>query len=271
MKLYDHIYLSPHFDDASLSCGGAIHQQVRAGQAVVVVTICAAPPAPGVALSPFAQKIHGAMGHVEDVVAMRRREDRASIDRLGAELAWLDFQDAVYRGREGRWFYASIDEVFGPIHPDERDRPEAIAAAIGEQTSPGPETTLYAPLTVGGHVDHRHAHRAAWMLREQGRRVVFYEDYPYADPAYRLPFDEENTATLDVILASLHPYNLTPHIVRLTEDDLQARIDSVGAYGSQVPMLFGDETAMAERLRTYAMQVDGQGLAERYWVPADVG
>ena len=270
MNAYDHIYLAPHFDDASLSCGGAIHQHVRAGQAVLVVTIHAAPPAPGQALSPFAQEIHGAMGRASDVVAMRRREDRVAVERLGADLAWLDFQDAVYRGSAGTavWYYTSIAEVFGAFHPDERDRSEAIAAAIGEQALGGPETTLYAPLTVGGHVDHQHTHRAAWRLRAQGWRVVFYEDYPYADPAYRLPFGKENTATLDAALAALQAARLVPHVVRLSEDDLQARIDSVRAYRSQVPMLFGDEATMVARLRAYATGIDGQGPAERYWAPA---
>ena len=106
MKIYDHVYLSPHYDDAALSCGGAIHQQRRAGQAVLVVTICSAPPAPGEVFSPFAREIHGAMGNPDNLVAMRRDEDRAAIDRLGAEVVWLDFQDAVYRGRTGEdgWY-----------------------------------------------------------------------------------------------------------------------------------------------------------------------
>jgi len=268
MKVYDHIYLSPHFDDASLSCGGAIHQQVRAGQAVLVVTICTAPPEVGSALSPFARQFHRAMGNAGDLVAMRRREDRAALDRLGAEIVWLDFQDAIYRGRTGEdeWYYTSCADIFGSIHPDERALSEAIAAAMGEKAPGGSQTTLYAPLTVGGHVDHQHAHQAAWRLRAQGWRVVFYEDYPYADPTYRLPFGEENTATLDLTLASLQAARLTPHVVRLSEEDVQAKIDSVRAYRSQVPVLFGDEATMAARLRAYARHVDGRGLAERYWV-----
>ena len=219
-------------------------------------------------LSPFAQKIHEEMGNPGDVVAMRRQEERAALDRLGVAFVWLDFQDAVYRGPPGedRWYYTSIDEVFGSIHPDERARSEGIAAALREKTPGGPQTTLYAPLTVGGHVDHQHAHQAAWKLHTQGWRVVFYEDYPYADPAYRLPFGEENAATLDVTLASLQAAHLTPRLVRLSEDDVQAKIDSVRAYRSQVPMLFGDEAAMAACLRAFAMHYDEHQPAERYWV-----
>lgn len=272
VKPYDHVYLSPHFDDAALSCGGAIYQQRRAGEAVLVVTICAAPPEPAAPLSSYARAFHEAMGTLDDLVAMRRREDQAALERLGVDAVWLDFQDSIYRRPPGGngWFYTSIAGVFGSVHPDDRPLADAIAAAIRAHAPGGSQTTLYAPLTVGGHVDHQLAHQAAWMLREQGWRVVFYEEYPYADPAYRLPFGVENAATLKATLATLQAARLAPHIVRLSDDAVQARIDSVRAYRSQVPLLFGDDATMVARLRAYTMEVDGQGPAERFWVPGCV-
>ncbi|HOU40916.1 MAG TPA: PIG-L family deacetylase [Promineifilum sp.] len=44
MKRYDHLYLSPHFDDAILSCGGQIARHTAAGQSVLVVTITGGDP-----------------------------------------------------------------------------------------------------------------------------------------------------------------------------------------------------------------------------------
>ena len=41
---YRHVYLSPHFDDAALSLGGTLARQVAAGERVLVVTVCSAPP-----------------------------------------------------------------------------------------------------------------------------------------------------------------------------------------------------------------------------------
>ena len=51
------IYISPHFDDAVLSCGGLIFEQARQGIPVEIWTICAgdAPPGP---LSQLAQDCH---------------------------------------------------------------------------------------------------------------------------------------------------------------------------------------------------------------------
>ncbi|MGH2521295.1 MAG: PIG-L deacetylase family protein, partial [Anaerolineales bacterium] len=57
MSYLTHLYLSPHFDDAALSCGGTIHQQTRQGERAVVVTVCAGDSPPG-PLSAFAQTLH---------------------------------------------------------------------------------------------------------------------------------------------------------------------------------------------------------------------
>jgi LmbE family N-acetylglucosaminyl deacetylase len=47
------IYLSPHFDDAVLSCGGLIFEQARQGIPIEIWTIFAGNPPPG-PLSMFA-------------------------------------------------------------------------------------------------------------------------------------------------------------------------------------------------------------------------
>ncbi len=56
---YDHVYLSPHLDDAALSCGGAIARHVAAGQRVLVVTICSAVPKARGSINPLADEFHG--------------------------------------------------------------------------------------------------------------------------------------------------------------------------------------------------------------------
>ena len=44
LTMTDHLYLSPHFDDAALSCGGQIATFTAAGQSVLVVTITGGDP-----------------------------------------------------------------------------------------------------------------------------------------------------------------------------------------------------------------------------------
>ncbi len=41
---YRHIVLSPHLDDAALSCGGFIARMTAAGERVLVVNVCSGIP-----------------------------------------------------------------------------------------------------------------------------------------------------------------------------------------------------------------------------------
>lgn len=272
---YAHVYLSPHYDDASLSCGGAIFQQAGQGELTLVVTLFAAPPDPGQALSPFAEAIHRSWGSPGDVVGARQAEDRASMAILRADYLRLNLVDCIYRGQPetGEWYYTGEAELFGQVHPAETGATAAIATAILELVPFQPDTVVYAPLAVGHHVDHQLAHAAAWQLQQHGRTIVFYEDYPYADPGY--PFTRpanpwEHNYTLAATLATRAPANLQPQLRHLSEADLQAKIDSVAVYASQVPALFGSQADMAHHLRRYALAVGNGQPAERTWRPGAV-
>lgn len=266
-QVYSHIYLSPHYDDASLSCGGAIHQQTQAGQAALVITVCAAPPLLNSPFSSYAEGMHRSWGNPADVVATRQAEDQASLEILGADYLRLDFNDCIYRGysQRGEWFYNNDPELFGTIHPQDEPLINQVVAALLELTPVEAETVIYAPLAVGHHVDHQIAHAAAWQLRQHGRQIAFYEDYPYADVNAR--YGTTGQYTLEMTLAALQAANLQPQMRFFSEDDLQAKIDSVRAYTSQLGMLFGSETQMEQRLRDYALWVGDGKLAERVWIP----
>ncbi|GAB4412521.1 MAG: PIG-L family deacetylase [Anaerolineae bacterium] len=269
IKFYPHIYLSPHYDDASLSCGGAIHQQTEMGQGVLVATIFAAPPTSGEPLSTYAENMHQAWGNPADVIAVRQAEDRDSLAVLGADYLRLNFNDCIYRGHpeRGQWFYNNDSELFGAIHPDDEPLIHQLVAALLELIPYEAETTIYAPLSVGHHVDHQLVHAAAWELRRQGWPIAFYEDYPYADPGSRFAAAGWSQYALAPTLAAQQAARLQPHLRFLTEENLQAKLNSIRAYRSQLETLFGSEAAMTQQLRHYALRV-GQGrLAERVWVP----
>ncbi|MBN1992880.1 MAG: PIG-L family deacetylase [Anaerolineae bacterium] len=265
-KAYQAIYLSPHFDDVALSCGGAIHRQTRAGQSVLVITVCAAPPPPGDPFSLFAQEMHAGWGNPADVVATRQAEDQAAMQALGAGYLHLHFCDCIYRGQPqaGEWYYADETKLFGQIHPADLGLAEKIATAIIEQAIHHEDTRLYAPLAVGHHVDHQLTHTAAWQLRSQGWPVIFYEDYPYADPTIHF-----GGLKLEDTLAELRQTDkyFTPRLENFGENNLRAKLDSIRAYASQLNMLFGNEAEIERQIRRYARAVGKGKLAERVWTP----
>jgi LmbE family N-acetylglucosaminyl deacetylase len=260
-----HIFLSPHYDDVALSCGGTIHQLTRAGETVLVATVFAAPPPRETRFSPFAQELHAKWGKPDDVITLRRSEDQAAMKILGADHLWLDFPDCIYRGSSlsGPWFYNSDEDLFGNIRPDDMRLAEKIVESIQRQIPTENGTEVYAPLTVGHHVDHQLVHATAWQLHNQGKTVMFYEDYPY------VATDKYGNATLNDTLAWLENQQkpVKPRLQLFSEINLKAKIDSINAYASQVDTLFGNQAAVPESVRQYAEQVGDGQLAERFWIP----
>jgi LmbE family N-acetylglucosaminyl deacetylase len=241
------IYLSPHLDDAVLSCGGRIWQQVQAGEQVLIVTIFAGAPLPDKPLSPFAQALHALWGLV-DATTARREEDAAALALLGAETAYWPYADCIYRQMpDGSSPYASEEALFGEVHPSDEALTAELAGrfrALAQERA----VTIYAPLAVGCHVDHQVVHRAVDGLAG----VTYYEDYPYA---------EKPGATE----AALGMARWQEEVVPLSLDALEAKIAAIACYSSQFFSLgWADAAEMAAAVRAFAGYIGGDGPAERY-------
>jgi LmbE family N-acetylglucosaminyl deacetylase len=254
---YAHVYLSPHLDDAVLSCGGLIYRQVRAGEPPLVITIFSGRPAADAVLSPFAQFQHKRWGNPEDMFAARWSEDQAALSALGADYLRLNYLDCIYRGRqhgdEPVWYYASEEALFGAVHLSEDGLPAELAAVLTEFIPPDGGVILYAPLTVGNHVDHQLTFAAALVLKAQGWQVQFYEDYPYV----------ETEGALSSALAMRGVEHWQPVVTPLEENDLVAKVEAIACYETQLGVLFRDAETMSSRVGDYVTRVGG----ERLWGP----
>ena len=76
---------------------GLVWQQVQAGEAVHIWTICGGAPDPSRPFSPFAQSLHERWGTGPAAVAARRQEDLASCRVMGAPGRHLAVFDCIYR------------------------------------------------------------------------------------------------------------------------------------------------------------------------------
>ena len=248
MNAYAHVYISPHLDDAVLSCGGRIWQQVQTGEHVLVVTIFAGTPAPSVSLSPFAQELHTRWGHLADAAIKRRDEDLAALAVLEADAVHWPYTDCIYRRTpDGRFPYASGEALFSEIHPAEKALVAELAARLKE-LSLSQDGTVYAPLGVGHHVDHQIVRQAA---EASGQPLIYYEEFPYA---------EEPQAVQAALEEGQWQAKLTP----LSEKALEAKIAAIACYRSQISTFWADLAAMAAAVRAFAGRTDRP--AERYWV-----
>ncbi len=250
-----HLYLSPHFDDAILSCGGLIARQSARGERVVIATLCAGSPGAG-PHSPFADFQHErwlAAHPGVDPVALRRREDEAACALAGAEAVFLDDLDCIYRRHGDQWLYASEEALFGPLHPLDDDG--ALRAALARLREALAPDAIYAPMAVGNHVDHQRVRRLALAWASAGARVDFYEDYPYV----------ERPGALWPALNQAPVTGWTRRLVPLSGADVVTKIDAISCYASQLAVLFPD--GMPERVRSHLACTGAPGLAEALWQP----
>jgi GlcNAc-PI de-N-acetylase len=148
----DTVILSPHFDDAVLSCW---HLLASASE-VLVVNVFAGEPAAG-ALGWWDQLA----GASDSAAAVRTRveEDRQALALAGRTAVNLPFLDSQYR--QG-------DQAPGEIV-------EALRGVLVAGTR------IYAPAGLGDHhLDHTAVRAAALALRAEGADVALYADLPHA-------------------------------------------------------------------------------------------
>ena len=145
--------LSPHLDDAVLSCW---HVLQRRGDVLVINVFAGVPASRPGALS-WWDELTGARDSGRRVLE-RVEEDREALALAGCEPVNLRFLDEQYRDAEQ------------PLAP--------LAAQIESRVVPGAH--VYAPAAFGGHADHVLVRAAALALRDRGFRVSLYADLPHA-------------------------------------------------------------------------------------------
>lgn len=256
-----YLFLSPHFDDAVLSCGGTIARLVAEGKAVTVRTVMGGVPTPEqVPETPITRDLHRRWGRGDDPIQARRQEDEAAVTGLGAELVvmtvWLD---CVYRrSRAGAALYPTEESIFGEIHPDD-EAARLLPFVILPQTEP--IYTLYAPLGAGHHVDHQVTRNWALMLREQfpWLALKFYEEYPYTEDAGAVE------AALSHLATDGAKWRLEPEVVPLDEAHMAAKIRAIACYESQISTFWKSVEAMEAATRRAMWDSVAGSFVERYW------
>lgn len=237
------IYLSPHLDDAVLSAGGLIWEQVAAGDSVEIWTLCAGDPPPP--YPPFAQELHLRWGvDGAQASAMRRAEDQAACHVLGAAFRHSPLPDCIYRRLPGsdRPVIVQRDDLFAPFPEQENALVDDIAAWV--QTGLPAGARLVAPLALGGHIDHRLVRAAAERL---GRDLWYYPDYPYviSDPL--------NHADLRDQLQNCR----IALVEGISAAGVAAWQSAVAAYASQISTFWGSLDEMRARIAAYHQEGGG--------------
>ncbi|WP_447978257.1 PIG-L deacetylase family protein [Candidatus Nitrospira bockiana] len=150
----DHwLVISPHCDDAVFSCG----RWLAAMPGALVATLFAGRPPAGSELTEWDRAAGFQPG--DDVIGVRREEDRRALEMLGAHSYWFDFCDSQYG-----------------LTP----RVETVTRALARLIDEVETRSLLAPLGLF-HSDHRLSHEAVIgvLARRPRLSVWLYEDALY--------------------------------------------------------------------------------------------
>jgi LmbE family N-acetylglucosaminyl deacetylase len=253
-RSYAHLVLSPHLDDAALSCGGLIARRAALGEPVLVVNVCSGSPPPGGPFSPFAAFQHTRWElPADEAVALRRAEDGSALGILGADRLQLGLLDAIYRMPEA---YVDDATLFGPV-AEADSLATVVLPALEALVAHFPDAVVYAPLGVGNHVDHQATFQVAAALADAGANIRFYEDFPYA----------ARPGAVEARLAQIGDTLPLRPAAEGFDSEIGRKIASVAAYASQIATLFGDGERMEWAVAAYAASLapEGHSYAERFW------
>jgi LmbE family N-acetylglucosaminyl deacetylase len=211
--------LSPHLDDAVLSCWHLLTEP----RDVTVINVFA-----GVPSRKAAAWWDQHTGAIDSAERMRERiaEDRRSLALAGRAPVNLDFLDDQYRDTE---------QALAPV-----------TAQIARSLIPGAH--VYAPGAFAGHPDHLLVRAAALELRREGFPVTLYADLPHAT-VHGWPTwvrRSNNSAAKDLAAGfwdrslaatGISPLAMTPLVHGLEADAYARKLAAMRAYGTQAQAL----------------------------------
>ena len=178
--------VSPHLDDAALSCADHALTWRAAGEEVLVVNVFTA-AGTSTQLSALMRPILQAsqVDDAEQYVALRLREDGRCLEALGLRACQLGFTDAGFRGTSTPDYPTLAALRTGRLLARELELVAAVADALTQALRGVGEVRLaVSPLGIGRHIDHLIT-RAACEQVFGAERLAFYADMPYARAPWR--------------------------------------------------------------------------------------
>jgi len=196
------LFLSPHLDDAVLSCGALMAALAGHCSLTVVTIFTAAGPGPHTrAAWSFMRQCSAT--DAATLFSARRAEDQEVLEGLGVSHLHLGIADALYRRRKidssaakhlgrllpelmHRYPTYRFDIAKGRVARGDRQLIADLTTQMSDlirQTSAG---LLFCPIGVGRHVDHLITRTIGQQYPD---RVIYYSDFPYnqsftADPEF---------------------------------------------------------------------------------------
>jgi len=179
-----HVFIvSPHFDDAALSCGTLLSQLAGKTRVTIINVFTKAHPAPHTLSAKQALKYAG-FSDAEKLYEARKKEDQEALLGLGTIIN-LDIEEALFRKHKTKNILTKLLPEFSHVYPTYRwhvtgkisqnDYAFAKIAATLQKII-HKDAIVLAPYGLGNHVDHQLVHKVCEKLYSN---CIFYSDFPY--------------------------------------------------------------------------------------------
>jgi LmbE family N-acetylglucosaminyl deacetylase len=175
-------FLSPHLDDAVLSCGNLMEILNDNHKQITVISIFTS-SGTGIEVTPQARYFLEKTGHsrlAAKLFSARKIEDKHALAMYGASFVHLDYIDAAFRltpDNTAPLYRTEKQQFSGIISSSDYKLVDAIAQAVVSFAGDNAHNTmLLSPIGFGGHADHVISRMAGLKT---GLECVHWADYPY--------------------------------------------------------------------------------------------
>jgi LmbE family N-acetylglucosaminyl deacetylase len=186
------LFLSPHLDDAVLSCGALIEAQAQGREVIVATLFTEASEGPHTrAARSFMSQC--AVTNAGELFAARKAEDKAVLGDMGVRSIHIGAVDALFRQRQApklgsaawerllpemthRYPTYRFDIAMGRIARGDRSLISQLRNDVAALLALTRAELLFCPVGVGKHVDHLITRQAGMGHPDN---VVLYSDFPY--------------------------------------------------------------------------------------------
>lgn len=184
-------FISPHLDDAILSCG-ELMTYLAEKTPLSVATIFTEADEPPYTLSARAFLKQCGVSDAQTLFSKRREEDQEVLKSIGATYQHFGLVDALWRKKANsvlsRFVGALVPELVhlyptyrfhilsGKVARADEKLKEKIIKMVTKMIGEHKQKILFFPLGLGGHVDHVLIHLVGLCF---SGNVIFYSDFPY--------------------------------------------------------------------------------------------
>lgn len=235
------IIISPHFDDAILSCGGLICKMIKLGK---YVEICNVFTRIEVNKDHFSEVIKEYIAEdmnedaqnvdvrlCEKWIRLRKKEDNRASSFLECNKRDLGYIDAIFRTRLNQYIYDTEEKLFSIVgQKDEEHLVKNVAYTI-EAICKDFDKCIF-PMAVGNHVDHYILYQIGLEIQKKNNNVFFYGEIPYC-----INFQSENEELIANKMVITELFGL--------------KLKAIGFYETQLRGLFGDKYSVSKVIPNY--------------------